>query len=83
MDDDASDLRAKGTDFMDERVCLLLLQVVPEERDVFWQRVDEREKEPFALSRLMKDLRARYDLSRKLKSDAALVASGSRRWKSV
>ena len=84
MVDDARDLRANGTDISDEIVCLLSLQVLPEEYDVFRQII-EREKEPLTIGGLMGELRARFDLSRKVKSrssDTALVASGSRREKS-
>ncbi|CAN0476175.1 unnamed protein product, partial [Ascophyllum nodosum] len=84
MADDARDLRANGTDISDELVCLLFLQVLPEEYDVFRQII-EREKEPLTIDGLMGELRARFDLSRKVKSrssDTALVASGSRREKS-
>ena len=35
MTDDARDLRANGTDISDEIVCLLFLQVLPEEHDIF------------------------------------------------
>ena len=82
--DDVRDLRANGTDISDEIVCLLFLQVLPEEYDVFRQIV-EREKELLTIDGLMGELRARLDLSRKVKSrssDTALVASGSRREKS-
>ena len=84
MADDARDLRANGTDVSDEIVCLLFFQVLPEEYDVFRQII-EREKEPLTIDGLMGELRARFDLSRKVKSrssDTALVASGSRREKS-
>ena len=84
MADDARDLRANGTDISDEKVYLLFLQVLPEEYDVFRQII-EREKEPFTIDGLVGELRARFDLSRKVKSrssDTALVASGSRREKS-
>ena len=84
MADDARDLRASGTDISDEIICLLFLQVLPEEYDVFWQII-EREEEPLTIDGLMGELRARFDLSRKVKSrssDTALVASGSRREKS-
>ena len=84
MADDARDLRANGTDYSDEIVCLLFLQVLPEEYDVFRQFI-EREKEPLTIDGLMGELRARFDLSRKVNSrssDTALVASGSRREKS-
>ena len=82
--DDARDLRANGTDISDEIVWLLFLQVLPEEYDVFRQII-EREKEPLTIDRLMSELLARFDLSRKVKSRScvtALVASGSRREKS-
>ncbi|CAN0263574.1 unnamed protein product [Ascophyllum nodosum] len=84
MADDARDLRANGTDISDEIVCLLFLPVLPEEYDVFRQIIG-REKEPLTIDRLMGELRARSDLSRKVtsrSSDTALVASGSRREKS-
>ena len=84
MADDARDLRANGTDILDEIVCLLFLQILPEEYDVFRQII-EREKEPLTIDGLMGELRARFDLSKKVKSrspDTALVASGSRREKS-
>ena len=84
MADDARDLRANGTDILDEIVCLLFLQVLPQEYDVF-RHIIEREKEPLTINGLMGELRARFDLSRKVKprsSDIALVASGSRREKS-
>ena len=84
MADDARDLRANGTDISDEIVCLLFLQVLPEEYDVFRQ-ITEREKEPLTIDGLMGEIRARFDLSRKVKSissDSALVASGSKREKS-
>ena len=84
MADDARDLRANGTDISDEIVCLLFLQVLPQEYDVF-RHIIEREKEPLTIDGLMGELRARFDLSRKVKSrssDIALVASGSRREKS-
>ena len=84
MADDARDLRANGTDISDEIVCLLFLQALPEEYDVFRQII-EREKEPLTIDGLMGELRARFDLSRKVKSrssDTALVVSGSRREKS-
>ena len=84
MADDARDLRPNGTDISDEIVCLLFLQVLPEEYGVFWQII-EREKESPTIDGLMSELRARFDLSRKVKSrcsDTALVASGSRRGKS-
>ena len=83
MADDARDLRANGTDISDEIVCLLFLQVLPQEYDVF-RHIIEREKEPLTIDGLMGELRARFDLSRKVKSrssDIALVASGSRREK--
>ena len=84
MADNACDLQANGTDISDEIVCLLFLQVLPGEYDVFWQII-EQEKEPLTIDGLMGELRARFDLSRKVKSrssDSALVASGSRREKS-
>ena len=85
MADDAPDLRASGTtDISDEIVCLLFLHVLPEEYDVFRHIID-REKEPLTIDGLMGELRARFDLSRKVKSrssDTALVASSSRREKS-
>ena len=84
MADNARDLRANGTDISDEIVCLLLLQVLSEEYDVFRQII-EREKEPLTIDGLMGELRARFDPSRKAKSrssDTALVAAGSRREKS-
>ena len=84
MADDARDLRANGTDISDEIVCLMFLQILPEECDVFRQII-EREKEPFTIDGLMGELRARFDLSRNVKSrssDTALVASGSRGEKS-
>ena len=84
MADDARDLRANGTDISDELVCLLFLQVLPEEYDVFRQII-EREKEPLTIDGLMGELRARFNLSRKVKSrssDITLVDSGSRREKS-
>ena len=84
MADDARDLRANGTDISDEIVYLLFLQVLPEEYDVFRQII-EREKEPLTIDGLVGELRARFDLSRKVKSrssDTPLVASGSRREKS-
>ena len=84
MANDARDLRANGTDISDEIVCLLFFQVLREEYDVFRQII-EREKELLTIDGLMGELRARIDLSRKVKSrssDTALVASGSRREKS-
>ena len=84
MADNARDLRANRTDISDEIVCLLFLQVLPEEYDVFRQII-EREKEPLTIDGPMGELRARFDLSRKAKSrssDTALVAAGSRREKS-
>ena len=84
MVDDARDLRANGTDISEEIVCLVFLQVLPEEFDVF-RKIIEREKEPLTIDGLMGELRARFDLSRKVKSrssDTVLVASGSRREKS-
>ena len=84
MADDARGLRANGTDISDETVCLLFLPILPEEYDVFRQII-EREKELLTIDVLMSELRARFDLSRKVKSrspDTALVASGSRRGKS-
>ena len=84
MAEDARDLRANGTDISDEIVCLLFLRVLPEEYDVFRQII-EREKEPVIIDGLLGELRARFDLSRKVKSrssDTVLVASGSRREKS-
>ena len=84
MADDARDLRGNGTDILDEIVCLLFLQVLQEEYDVFRQII-EREKEPLTIDGLMGELRARFDFSRKVKSRSshtALVASGSRREKS-
>ena len=81
MADDARDLRANGTDISDEIICLLFLRVLPEEYDVFRQII-EREKEPLTIDGLMGELRARFDLPRKVKSrssDNALVASVSRR----
>ena len=84
MADDTRDLRANVTDISDEIVCLLSLQVLPEEYDAFRQII-EREKEPLTIDGLMGELRAGFDLSRKVKSrssDTALVASGSRRGKS-
>ena len=83
MADGARDLRANGTDIWDEIVCFLFLQVLPEEYDVFRQII-EREKEPLTIDGLMSELRARFNLSRKVKprsSDSALVTSGSRRGK--
>ena len=84
MADDARDLRDNGKDISDEIVCLLFLHVLPEEYDVFGQNVD-REKEPLTIDGLMGELRAKLDLSRKVKSrssDTALVVLGSRRGKS-
>ena len=81
--DDARNLRANGTDISDETVCLLFLQVLPEQYDVFRQII-EREKEPLTIDGLMGELRARFDLSSKVKSrssDTALVASGSTKHK--
>ena len=80
MADDARDLRANGTDISNEIVCLLFLQVLPEEYDVFRQII-EREKEPLTIDGLMGELRARFDLSRKVKSRSS-DTSGSRREKS-
>ena len=83
MADDARDLRANCITVSDEIVCLLFLQVLPEEYDVFRQTI-EREKEPLTIDGLMGELRARFDLSRKVKSRSshtAVVASGSRRGK--
>ena len=85
--DSASDLRANGgTDISNEIVCLMFLQALPlpEKYDVFGQ-VIEREEEPFTLDGLMGELRARFGLSRKVKSRSSgttFVASGSRRGKS-
>ena len=76
-------LRANSTDILDEIVCFLFLQVLPEEYDVFRQ-IGEREKEPLTIDGIIGELRARFDLSRKVKSrssDTALVASCSRRGK--
>ena len=59
----------------------MFLQALPEEYDVFRQIIDQ-EKELLTIDGLMGELRARFDLSRKVKSrsaDTALVASGSRR----
>ena len=84
MADDARGLRANVTDISDEIVCLLFLQVLPEEYDDFRQII-ERENEPLTIDGLMGELRARFNLSRTVKSrssDTALVASGSRRGKS-
>ena len=84
MADDARDLRANGTDISDEIVCLLFAQFLPEEYD-FFRQIIEREKEPLTIDGLIGELRARFDLSRKVKlrsSVTALVASGSRRGKS-
>ena len=56
---------------------------MPQEYDVFRQII-EREKELLTIDGLMGELRARFDLSKKVKSrsaDTALVASGSRRGK--
>ena len=81
MNDDARGLRANGTDTSDEIVCLLFLQILLKEYDVFRQII-EREKELLTIDRLMGELRARFDLSRKVKSrspNTALVTSGSRR----
>ena len=80
MTDDARGLRANSTDTSDEIACLLFLQILPEEYDVFRQII-EREQELLTIDRLMGELRARFDLSRKVKSrspNTALVASGSR-----
>ena len=56
---------------------------MPEEYDVF-RLIIEREKEPLTIDGLMGELRARFDLSRKVESrssDTALVPSGSRQEK--
>ena len=66
MADDARDLRANGTDISDEIVCLLFLQILSEEYNVFLQII-EREKELLIIDGLMCELRARFDLSRKVK----------------
>ena len=66
MADDARDLRANGTDISDEKICLLFLQTLSEEYDVFRQII-EREKELLTIDGLVGELRARFDLSRKVK----------------
>ena len=66
MADDARDLRANGTDISDEIVCLLVLQILSEEYNVFRQII-EREKELLTIDGLMTELRTRFDLSRKVK----------------
>ena len=66
MADDARDLRANGTDISDEIVCLLVLQILSEEYNVFRQII-EREKELLIIDGLMTELRTRFDLSRKVK----------------
>ena len=58
MANDARDLRANGTVFSDEIVCLLFFQVLPEEYDVFRQII-EQEKEPLTIDGLMGELRAK------------------------
>ena len=83
--DDARDFRANGTDISDEIVCLLYLQVLPKEYDIFRQTI-EREKEPLTIDGVMDGLCARFDLSRIVKSrssETILVTSGSRRGESV
>ena len=62
----------------------MFLQALSEEYDVFRQII-EQEREPLTIDGLMGELRARFDLSRKVKSrssDTALVTSGPRREKS-
>ena len=66
MADDARDLRANGADISDEKICLLFLQTLSEEYDVFRQII-EREKELLTIDGLVGELRARFDLSRKVK----------------
>ena len=46
MTNDARDLQSKGTDISDEIVCLLFLQVLPEEDDVFRQVIEKRSRSP-------------------------------------
>ena len=60
------------------------IQPINQKYDVFRQII-EGEKEPLTIVGLMGELRARFDLSRKVKSrstETALVASGSRQGKS-
>ena len=78
-------LRAHSIYISDAIVCLLFLQVLPEEDDAFRQIIG-RGKELLTIDGLMDKLRARFDLSREVKSrssdTAALVALDSTSGKS-
>ena len=77
MDADVRDLQATGINIPTEIVYLLFLEVLQEVYYVFGH-MPEREKGPPAISGFNDELRARYDLSKKVRSrssDTALVAS--------
>ena len=61
MVEDNRSMRANGSDIEDEIVCLLFLQALPDEYNVFRQML-EREREKLTIDRLRTELRARYDL---------------------
>ena len=67
MADDARDLQSNSTVSSDETVCLLLLQALPEDFDIF-QQVIEQIKEPLIIDELIDELRAKYDISRRVSS---------------
>ena len=82
MIEDVRNMRANGSDIEDEAFCLLFLQALPDEYNVFRQML-EREREKLTIGRLRTELRARYDLSKEGKSsktsDTAFLASGTKR----
>ena len=82
MIEDVRNMRANGSDIEDEVVCLLFLQGLPDEYNVFGQML-ERDREKLTLDRLRTELRARYDLLKGEKSsktsDTASLASGTKR----
>ena len=85
MDEDVCNMPANGSDIEDEVVCLLFLRALPDEYNVFRQML-ERKREKLTIDRLRTELRARYDLLKEGKSsktsDAAFLASGTKRGKS-
>ena len=81
MVDYAHDLRASGIYISDIIICLLCHQVLLEEYNVFRQII-ARKGGLLTIDGLMDELRARYDLSKKVSSrpsDTAFVGSGLRR----
>ena len=82
MIEDVRNMRANGSDFEGEVVCLLFLRALPHEYNVYRQMV-EREREKLTIDRLRTELRARYDLLKEGKSsktsDTAFLVSGTKR----